>query len=62
MPQDLAVFLGLWPECSVQRSFGLAWGLMAGLRGLPVMGTVFGLGAAWLPGTHPPFSDTVVNW
>ena len=30
------------------RSFGLAWGLMVGLRGLPATGMQLGPGAGWL--------------
>ena len=50
---------GAWRSC--------VWGLMAGLRGLPAMGVVLGLGPGWppveVPGQprHPlPYSDAVV--
>ena len=53
------------------RSFGLAWGLMVGLRGLPATGVKLGPGTGWLAGfqwkpldirgTQPPFQDVVVK-
>ena len=53
------------------RSFGLAWGLMVGLQGLPATRMQLGPGAGWLAGfqwkpldirdTQPPFQDVVVK-
>ena len=58
VPRDLAVvLLGAWappgtsplgsglPFCQPEGPFGLAWGLLAGLRGLPAMGAFYCLGA-----------------
>lgn len=53
------------------RSFGLAWGLMIGLQGLPATRVQLGPGVGWLAGfqwkpldirgTQPPFQDVVVK-